>query len=358
MDTIVHYLAEDIKVNQDFKYRQIVGLQSYRSIVIGEFPRRSSEREYPYEYVYRGDIRNWGAFFKKHNVKAIHCHLGFDANKMLPIARRWNIPLIVSFRGNDASSLKRENKKAYRKLAKYGSLFLPVCKYFKKELIKLGFPKKRIKVLYGGIDTDKFYYRSAKPTKDGEFRILMVGRLAGKKGLPVLLRAFKIARSKLPKAKLVIVGKGKRKEKKELQRDIRAARLKDAVKLKGAMPNAKIVKEMHRADLFCLPSLTTRNGAIEGIPNVLKEAMACGVPVVSTFHAGIPELITHKKEGLLVKERDARALANAIVRLYRNPDRATAYAVRARRKVAKSFHLPTQIKVQEQYYDKLLRKRS
>lgn len=358
MDTIVHYLVEDIKVNQDFKYRQIVGIRSYRSIVVGEFPRRSSERDYPYEYMYRGDIKDWGAFFEKHNVKAIHCHFGYDANKMLPIAMRWNIPLIVSFRGNDASSRKRDNKKVYRKLAKYGSLFLPVCKFFKKELVKLGFPKQKIRVLYGGIDTDKFSFRGMKTTKDGNYRILMVGRLAGKKGLPVLLQAFKIVRSKLPKAKLVIVGKGEPREKKELRRDIRSNRLEAAVELKDAMPNADIVKEMHRSDLFCLPSHTTRNGAIEGIPNVLKEAMACGVPVVSTFHAGIPELIAHEKEGALVKEKDAKALAEAIIRLLRDPDRAAAYAIRARRKVVRSFHLPTQIKVQEQYYDELLRKRS
>lgn len=94
--------------------------------------------------------------------------------------------------------------------------------------------------------------------------------------------------------------------------------MEQSIEFKKEIKNDDIVKEFHHANLFCLPSYTTSKGSIEGIPNVLKEAMSCGVPVISTFHAGIPELIEHKKSGILVKERDDKALAKAIIKLIKN----------------------------------------
>lgn len=357
MKTIVHYLSSDIKVNQDFKYRQITQLKGYRSIVIGEFAKRDSEEEYPFEYYYMNDITNWPRFIKEHRVKAIHAHLGGDGVKILPVALRHNLPLIVSFRGNDSSaqSEKRKiNRDKYRDLKKHGSLFLPVCNFFKKELIKLGFRKDQIQVLYGGIDTDKFTFQKYKPNNGRSFRILSIGRLVQKKGFPDLIKSFRSVHKKYPKAKLVIVGKGEEKQREKLVKLINKYNLKSAVELKKEMKNGRVVKEFHKSDLFCLPSYTTAKGSIEGIPNVLKEAMSCGTPVVSTFHAGIPELIEHKKSGVLVKERDHKALTDAMIKLLKDPDKCRKYAKKARKKVKKHFNLRKQIEVQERYYNELL----
>lgn len=97
MKTIAHFLSIDIKINQDFKYRQITNLKKYRSIVIGQFAQRNSEQDYPYDYFYMEDITDWPAFIKKQNIKAILAHLGGDAAKILPVALHNKIPLIVSF---------------------------------------------------------------------------------------------------------------------------------------------------------------------------------------------------------------------------------------------------------------------
>lgn len=79
----------------------------------------------------------------------------------------------------------------YQELIEHGSLFLPVCQFFKEELKKLGFQKKKIKVLYGGIDIDRFTFRKCKPIMNNTFKILSVGRLVQKKGFPILIRAFR-----------------------------------------------------------------------------------------------------------------------------------------------------------------------
>ncbi|MEX2460160.1 MAG: glycosyltransferase [Paenibacillaceae bacterium] len=354
--TIAHFLTNDIKVNQDFKYRQITNLKKYRPIVIGEFTQRNSEQEYPYEYYYRGDITDWPTFINMHNIKAIHAHTGEDAAKILPVVILYKIPLIVSFRGNDISAPKKANEKNrinHQELIEHGSLFLPVCKFFKKKLIKLGFQKEKIKVMYGGIDIQKFAFREWNPNKERTYRILSVGRLVEKKGFPILIKAFRKVHNKFPKAKLVIVADGKAEQKKKLSKQIKKYNLEESIELEKKINNSDIVKEFHRADLFCLASYTTSKGGMEGIPNVLKESMSCGVPVVSTFHSGIPELIEHKGSGILTKERDVKGLAKAIIKLLGNPKQCEKYTTRAREKVEKDFNLTKQINVQEQYYDQL-----
>jgi len=351
--TIAHYLSSDIKVNQEFKYRQITNLEQYRSIVIGDFPVRVSEQQYPFEYYFIDEISDWPKFIEAHGIKAIHAHSGDDALKILPVATLYNIPLIVSFRGNDASAQKRKykiNQKKYKELIKHGSLFLPVCRFFKGELIKLGFSEDKIKVMYGGIDTDRFYFKKINVHKKRTFNILTVGRLVEKKGFAVLIKAFSLIHKAYPRTKLIIIGNGNLEQKRKLSKIIKKYKLSNFIEIKYDISNEQIVHVFHNADLFCLPSHTTRNGGLEGIPNVLKEAMSCGIPVISTFHAGIPELIQHKKSGLLVKENDSKALARAMIYLIRHPLLRKNYAIRARRKVQVHFNLANQIQVQEQYY--------
>lgn len=358
MDTIAHYLVNDIKLNQDFMYRQINELKRYRSIVIGEFPVRESEKEYPFsDYFYLGDIKDWPAFIKEYNIKAIHAHKGNHGARILPLAREYGIPLITSFRGQDASAHHNYfeiNREKFSDLMKHGSLFLPVCQYFRKEMIQLGFPANRIGVLYGGIDLDRFSYSVRRKPRRRKFRILSVGRFVEKKGFDILLVAFAMVHEKYPNTELVIVGKGSDKYKEKLEEIVKLLHIQDAVHFKEPMHNQFIAEEMKNAHLFCLPSYTTNKGNIEGIPNVLKEAMASGLPVISTKHAGIPELIQHGKSGWLVGERDIEGLAKGMGKLLNNTRWWAKLSYHARVKVNKDFNLTRQIAIQEKYYDWLL----
>jgi colanic acid/amylovoran biosynthesis glycosyltransferase len=94
---------------------------------------------------------------------------------------------------------------------------------------------------------------------------------------------------------------------------------------------------MQRSHLLVAPSVTAEDGDQEGIPNVLKEAMATGMPVVSTYHSGVPELVEHGVTGLLAPERDAAALAAALTELVDHPESWTSFALAARRKVEEEY---------------------
>jgi len=117
---------------------------------------------------------------------------------------------------------------------------------------------------------------------------------------------------------LTIVGDG------DLRKDIEALTLKpaleDRVHLTGALPHRKVMEHLEKAHILMAPSITTPSNDQEGIPNVLKEAMATGLPVISTRHSGIPELVEDGVSGFLVPEKDAEALADRLIHLADHPE--------------------------------------
>ncbi|WP_242664942.1 glycosyltransferase [Geobacillus zalihae] len=164
------------------------------------------------------------------------------------------------------------------------------------------------------------------------------------------MRAFWRVHAVHPRCRLRIIGSGK--EEENIRRLVSELKLDPFVDLLGAMDAASIAREMERAHLFCLASETASDGDIEGIPNVLKEAMASGLPVVSTNHAGIPELIEHKRTGYLAPERDDLELANGL----EHPERIPSFTKKARKVIEQRFDITKQIKVQERLYDEFIKK--
>jgi glycosyltransferase involved in cell wall biosynthesis len=152
-----------------------------------------------------------------------------------------------------------------------------------------------------------------RTTKD-HFRVLGVGRLIPKKGFDILVRACAILHQQRVPFEAVIVAEGGEHEK-EIRRLITVNGLEKNVLLPGPMSQSQLFDEYRKASAFCLPCRVLENGDRDGIPNVLMEAMAVGVPVVSTPISGIPELIHDGVNGLMVPSEDARALADAFLSL-------------------------------------------
>ncbi|PYZ94673.1 colanic acid biosynthesis glycosyltransferase WcaL [Salipaludibacillus keqinensis] len=353
--TVAHFLDEGIKPNQEFVYNQISQLKKYRSIVIGPFPKKENFYSFS-EFYDLNKIKHFQDFIKEQNVVAIHAHHGGQALKILPQIKAFKIPFIVSFRGRDGSaqgSAYTRNFNRYEELKQLGTMYFPVCDYIANDMKKLGFPKSRIHVLYGGINLEKFPYIQHKLSKDGEIRILSVGRLEMKKGFDTLIKAFAKLHKNNPTTTLHIIGDGS--NKKKLESLIKKQKLNHVVKLRGQMSAEQIVTEMTHAHLFCLASQTAKDGDVEGIPNALKEAMACGIPVVSTQNGGIPELIKHKETGYLAEEKNASSLAAGFQFYLDNPDIWQDYTRKARQTIEENFDINKQIGVQERLYDKLWR---
>ncbi len=162
-----------------------------------------------------------------------------------------------------------------------------------------------------------------------------MANLVEPKGIPYLLAALSDPALKAMDLRSIIVGDG------PLRGELTAesVRLGVPVTFAGTVKNSEIVRYYHEADLFVLPCVTARDGHHDGIPVSLMEAMACGVPVVSTRLSGIPELIEDNRTGILVEQKDAASLAGAIRRLVTDDDLRRRLSREGREKVIREFEI-------------------
>ncbi len=191
---------------------------------------------------------------------------------------------------------------------------------------------KLCRVVHCGVNLAEFPPIERRPERG---RILTVAALQPKKGLDVAIEACAILRDEGMDFLYEVVGDGP--EKDRLCGLIDARRLGDRVKLLGHLPNDELLGLFERAVFFLLPCLTDAHGDQDGIPVAMMEAMACGVPTVSTKVSGIPELVEDGVNGLLVPQRDAQALAGAMRRLLQDMDFAARLGQVSRKRVCDEF---------------------
>lgn len=247
--------------------------------------------------------------------------------------------LAVIFHGYDVSAYVAANGwEGYRRAAPAIDLAIAVNRKW-AELLSANTPLRNVVVHHLGVDLERVGKRSG-PVADRRFTILFVGRMVEKKGLAVLIAALTQLRAMGRDIELRVMGDGPKEA--DYRAATAAAGLTDIVTFMGSRPHADVLDEMGRCDCLALPSLTGPDGDQEGIPVTLMEAMAAGLPVVSTYHSGIPELVSNEETGLLVPERDATALAAALTRLIDDPTLARRLAANARRHVAANFNADTQ----------------
>lgn len=259
---------------------------------------------------------------KDEKYDIIHCQFGTVALRFLPFCRLRILggKFIVQFRGYDLTEfVKQKGDKVYRKLFREADYFLPVCEYLREQAVLIGCPEDKISVLRSGIDCERFTFSKRKKPTKGPIKIAFVGRLVDKKGSEYAIKAMVILKQRGYKAKLMIVGDGPLEQ--SLRRLCRDLNIQNHVTFFGAKNHDQVVEIINSAHLFIAPSVTSRTGDQEGMPDVLKEAMAMGLPVVSTYHAGIPELVQDGVSGFLVPERDEQALADRLGYLIDHPKR-------------------------------------
>ncbi|MDQ0200232.1 glycosyltransferase [Neobacillus ginsengisoli] len=301
---------------------------------------------------YLNEIFSPKEFVKKNKISLLHAHHGQLGILLLPFKEKTKLPLVTSIRGRDATLANQPvgYLEHMKMLFEEGECFFPVCQYLAARIKDWGCPSKKIRVLYGGVDLNQFQYRT--PPNNGSQNILSIGRLVEKKGHHILMKAFQKIKNKFPNATLTIIGGGELEEYiKSLATQLN---LGDSFQLLNHLPKDKVREQLVKADLFCAASLEASNGDLEGIPNTLKEAMATGVPVISTYHAGIPELIKNNKEGVLVQENNVDELADALEYMLTNRALWETYTAAARQKVEQDFDLNKQLLQQAKYYDKLI----
>lgn len=287
----------------------------------------------------------------------MHAHFGTNGAMALPLARRLRVPLVVTFHGRDATvhddhlraGTLRERRLVTRRpeLIRQGALFIAVSEHIRRQLLDRGFPPEKVVTHYNGIDTTFFTPREGPPS--AEPAVLFVGRLVEKKGAAGLLRAMAEVQRAVPGARLVLIGDGPLRA--TLEEQARALGVRCA--FLGKLSAGAVLDHMRAAQVFCLPSLTASNGDTEGLPTVVLEALAAGVPTVSTLSAGTPEAVTDGETGLLVPERDEGALAAALIRLLRDAPLRERLARAGRRVVVERFDAAVQARALETLYDRV-----
>ncbi len=193
----------------------------------------------------------------------------------------------------------------------------------------------RVRVGHLGVDVERFAPRRAPAP--GRAEVLAVARLVPKKGIGTLVDAAAELARRGRRFRMRILGDGPLRA--GLARRIEASGLADRVRLEGAADHARVSRALERASVFALPCVVDRRGEHDGLPVALLEAMASGLPVVSTPVGGIADAIESGRNGLLVPPGDSRALASALARLLDDPDAAARLGRRARETVLEGFRL-------------------
>jgi colanic acid/amylovoran biosynthesis glycosyltransferase len=253
------------------------------------------------------------------NPDALHFHYGTDAGIYLHVLKKINIPKFVSFYGYECSSFPK-------RFFGFGRIWLNIMVYryvdnvfamspdMKTDIIRTGCPEDKVIVHYYGSDVCRFkryhnYYRNS------QVRFLIISGLVPQKGHLFLLEAFKKAYIHDRNIRLTIIGDGPLKEK--MLGFIAENQLNDLVTIPGPVVygSEEHIQALDSHDVFIHPSVTDVNGDKEGIPGSIVEAMAAGLPIISTYHAGIPHIIETNKTGILVLEYDINLLSVAILQM-------------------------------------------
>ncbi|HJW89537.1 MAG TPA: glycosyltransferase family 4 protein [Anaerolineales bacterium] len=273
-------------------------------------------------------------------VSHLHAHFAHDPALVALLTNRLaGMPYSFTAHARDlyqlgASALFERTKKA--------SVVVTCCEANRDHLSRL-LPEslsRKVRLIYHGVDLEQFrpisqessdYRSTARPV------ILSIGRLVEKKGFPALLQAFRLLKEGEVHFEALIFGDGPLRWDLEIL--ISELDLAGQVTLRGARPQHELLPEFQNAALFALAPTITSDGDRDGIPNVLVEAMACGLPVVSTSVAGIPELVLHGQNGLLFSPGDSKSIAAGMAALLSDEPERRRMGEAARRTVVECFDL-------------------
>ncbi len=331
---VAHLVGTHLAFSETFLYRQFTAWRRYeprvyaaRAANLEKFPAERLELPPP------GPVpRAWSALVGDHwtpwfvprirerNTVVLHAHYGTAGVNALPFVWLHRLPLVVSFYGFDVAYPRAPwRHPEYARyfallplLFRFAARLLVVSRALGDELAALGAPRARLEVLGTGIDTARFAPDPAAPVRR-EPAIVMCGREIEKKGFAYGFEALARVRARGRRFRVLFHGTGSGPLCGELARRIGALGLGDVVE--AVDPRVPTADVLRRADLILAPSVTAANGDKEGLPTVLLEAGACGLPAVASRHAGIPEAVLDGRTGLLCAERDVAGLAAALARL-------------------------------------------
>jgi colanic acid/amylovoran biosynthesis glycosyltransferase len=374
MKTVIHFKAGPyLPITETWIYSQIEHLSLYKPVVYATetinldiFPTEGLRKlKAAGKYRLLSRLLLYASFFfymKKDKPALIHAHFGPSGHSFLPLKKLSGTPLITSFYGYDLSKLIKERpkwKNKYKALFKRGELFLVEGSHMKKSLMELGCPEEKVLVQHLGIDLEQIPFVPRKTGSDGPFNILIAGSFREKKGLPFAVEAFGRLQNNHPslELRLTVIGDSSGNTQEERQKNmiletIRKYRLSETVRMVGYQPYTVFIEELYRHHIFLSPSICSADGDTEGgVPVSIIEASASGMPVVSTMHCDIPEVIIDGESGYLAPEKDVDGLVQALELLVLNTESWGIIGRKGREHIEEHYDVRKQIKRLEEIYD-------
>jgi glycosyltransferase involved in cell wall biosynthesis len=275
------------------------------------------------------------AFFETHRPDAVLAEYGPMGCLLAQTCQQTRVPLFVHFHGYDASFLLQDWRQVrqYRQLFRYAAGIVVPSRFLARKLLEIDCSEAKLHVNTCGVDACMF----APSARIKRQLLVTVGRLVDKKAPHLTIQAFGRIAHRYPEARLEMAGDGPLVD--QCRALIATLGLCDRIQMHGAQSSDFIARLMREASLFVHHSVTAANGDTEGgaPPLAILEAMASGLPVISTWHASIPEGVIDGVTGLLVAENDVDAMACAMGELLDNPARATAMGAAGRERVVATF---------------------
>lgn len=373
---VIIYRLQLFKTSEPFIWEQVKAYRKFQAIFVGRKIYGTVPEKIDFVTLDKSDRAIWSQVLlvltrnptgfqrelKERGIgpALIHAHFGVDGVYALPLSKSLGVPLVITFHGFDATLSSRAllcsgkpawlNYLLYRKkLAREGDLFICVSDYIRQQLLELGFPANRTITHYIGVDTQKIQISHDPGTSK---IVLHVVRLVEKKGTSYLLEAFAQVADQENEIRLVIIGDGPLRS--SLQNQVSTLGIAHKVDFLGALSHDDVLKWMHKSRLLVLPSVTSRTGDSEGLGIVLLEAAAAGLPVLATWHGGIPEAVVDGQTGFLVPERDVNMLAERLSIFFRDDNLCREMGRAARYRAVEYFDVHKQSALLESIYEKLL----
>jgi colanic acid/amylovoran biosynthesis glycosyltransferase len=379
--TVAHFVPIYLPLTGSWIYNQICHLVNWRPVVLSY--RLENLALFPFDAIYARQsltkpaqiyqrmmkfVYGYPPFFKdvikKEGAAVLHAHFGQNGFSCISLAKAAQVPLVTTFYGFDLSQLPKiepEWVKRYQELFAFGALFLVEGPHMKQQLANLGCPPGKVAVQRLGIDIHELPFQQRRPNADGTIRILVSGTFTEKKGIPYALEAFARVFRQHRNLRLTVIGDARpnypdeQAIKQTLLEIIKLEGLDAHVDFWGYQPHPVLIEAFYSHHILISPSVQASAGDNEGgSPVTITEASATGMPVLSTFHCDIPEVILNEQSGYLVPERDVDALVQRLEQMVTSPEKWEGMGRAGRAHIEKNFNANTQAHWLEHHYSSLL----
>jgi len=333
---------------------------------IHNFSKESRWRQFVDKGICRLGVRPFLGYYLRMSrllgFELIHSHFGPVGWRDSKVALIVGMKHVVTFYGQDVNRLPQTDPRwndRYRMLFSNVDAILCEGPYMKRSLVKLGCPPDRILVHHLGVNTHEVKFRPRSWRPGETLRVLIAGTFREKKGIPYALEALGRLRNDIHLA-ITIIGDASDdpasyNEKQRILEVIDEQQLTDRTRLLGFRSYDFLLDEAYRNHVFLSPSVTASDGDTEGgAPVVLIDMAATGMPIVSTRHCDIPEVIQDGITGFLAEERDVEGLADCLKELVQRQDEWERMTQAGRERMEKDFDAQKQAEKLAQIYQKIL----